>query len=279
MTFVGITFNRLGFDMRTLLISFLLAFAGSAIAAPIASVGNEAIDSSAVSYRLSTERAYGNSRMTDAVALVSLINDAIELETAASLGIAPTETEISDLANHAQQTTKAPAILAKVKAIFGNDLGAYNRLYISPKVVNRKLREHHSNTAEIHQAEKAVADNVLSLASSGKTFEEIADETTATVSSFDVPVNSDSSLTSILSALSVDSFHPGVIEDDSSYMVVRLTAKDSEKFTVEALRIQKKSFDEWFRGIANGISIQIQNQQLRQSIQSNYSGIWWTSNL
>lgn len=265
--------------MRTLFISLILTFASSAIAAPIATVGNETIDTTSLSYRLLTEKAYGNSIITETDALISLINDAIELNTANSLGVGPTESEILNLANHALQTTKAPAVLAKINALFGNDINAYNKLYISPKVANKKLREHHSNTAEIHIAEKTIADSILSLASSGKPFQEIADETIAAVSSFDVPIDSSAALATILSGLTAGEVHPTVIDEDSSFVIVKLTEKDTDKYTVEALRIQKKSFDDWFRGVAQEIVIQIQDPQLIQSIQNDYPSIWWASNL
>ena len=265
--------------MRSSIFILLLVFASSAIAAPVATVGNEPIDSAEISYRLSTEKAYGNSAITDTVALVSLINDAICLRAAESLGIGPTEAELTEFASHAQQTTKAPAVLAKVKALFGNDQVAYNKFYIAPKVTNRKLREHHANTAQIHGSEKSVADDALAQAVSGRPLQEIADETIATVSSFDIPLNGNSSLIAILSGLSVGSIHPEVIENDSSFLIVGLSAKDGEKYTVEALRIQKKSFDEWFQQLTQGMNIQILDEQLKQSIQSEYPGIWWVQTL
>ena len=265
--------------MRTIILTALLFCVSNAFGGPVATVGDETIDSISLSYRVSTERAYGNSRISNTAALVSLVNEAIELRIAESLGLAPTETEISELANHAQQTTKAPAVLARVKAIFSNDQNSYSKLYIAPKVTNRKLRQHHSGSTDIHQDERAVAENALTLAISGSTFQEIADETTASYSSLELPVSSNSSLKSIVSGLSVGSVHTEVIEAGSSFMIIRLVAKDSELFTVEALRVQKKSFDDWFRGVSQDTSVEILDQELKQAIMDEFSGIWWVETL
>ena len=79
--------------LAALLIIDLLAFGvypamPNPINAPktVAVVGHTAITVNDISYRLKTEQAYENSGATEEVALISLINDAVEHEVASLNG-------------------------------------------------------------------------------------------------------------------------------------------------------------------------------------------------
>jgi hypothetical protein len=61
-----------------------------------------------VTYRLKTEQAYENSGATEEVALISLINDAVEHEIALLNGVAAIQEEIEALRKYSDEQTKAP---------------------------------------------------------------------------------------------------------------------------------------------------------------------------
>jgi hypothetical protein len=115
----------------------------------LATVGQTRITGDDISYRITVERAYGNDSVIDSVALVALINDALEREVARRWKVDVTPHEIAALSRHVDQTTRAPEILAKVRHAFGDDRAAYERLYLAPRIVNRKLRALLSRNVEI----------------------------------------------------------------------------------------------------------------------------------
>jgi len=154
---------------------------------PVAQVGDVAVSAQDLTYRLATERAYGNAAVDQAAALVSLVNDLLESNVAAAVGSAATEAEVAALSAHADATTKAPLILSRVKAVFGQNVEAYRRLYLAPKVTNRKLHDFFQAEADLHQAQRAQAEAALAAVAGGQTFAEAAAATEATLSTFEVP--------------------------------------------------------------------------------------------
>ncbi len=109
--------------MKKLVISFIitLLLVPCLSAQTVATVGGN---------RIATEAAYGNTSVNPSQALISLINDALEQKVAAE--------EVSELSNHADTRSKAPEILAKIKAAFGSDVASYNRIYLAPKIVSSR---------------------------------------------------------------------------------------------------------------------------------------------
>jgi hypothetical protein len=293
--------------LAALLIIDLLAFgAHPALAKPsnapktVAVVGQTAIPVRDISYRLKTEQAYENSGATEEVALISLINDAVEHEVASLNGVVATQEEIEALRKYSDEQTKAPEILKKVKMAFGDDSASYERLFLAPKIINRKLRQFYSRSPEIHKTERESIEKAYSLVSSGEPFQQAADQLGLQFKTFEAG-NQDTSSTPgelkrhvpegaratpptdplipILEHLSAGDINRSIVEDDYSYKVIRLKEKKGKTYQVESITVYKRPFDEWFRKEAEKIRIEILDSEFKKSIQIRYPNLWWTPNL
>ena len=82
-------------------------------------------------------------------------------------------------------------------------------------------------------------------------------------------------LVSILEALSIGEIYKNIVEDDYSYRVVRLKGRDGNKYSVEAITVKKRPFDEWFKTQAAKIRTKILDKELHREIASKYPNVWW----
>lgn len=106
--------------------------------------------------------------MAKETAFFSLVNDAIEYEVAAIRGVGVTAEEMNALKRHVDKQTKAAEILQKVKLLFRDDESSYERIYLSPKIVNRKLHDFYSGSPEIHKRERSLIERAHGLVVTGK---------------------------------------------------------------------------------------------------------------
>jgi hypothetical protein len=259
----------------------------------VATVSKTAITLRDISHRIKTEEAYGNDGATAAVALVSLVNDAIEREVALRHGVAITQEEIISYRNYVDENTKAPEILRKVKSAFREDELSYEQIYLAPKILNRKLRYFYIRNLELHMSERTLIEKAYSLVASGKTFQETAEKSGLKYSSFDIgdkeitipselqpyipqdEKGPQDPLVAILEALSIGDIYKNIVEDDYSYRIVRLKGRDGDKYSVEAIAVKKLPFDEWFKTHAAKILIKILDKELHREIASKYPNVWW----
>jgi len=197
----------------------LLSLVGFVRADVVAQVGGAAITSEDVALRQATERAYGNLQVTTEAALVSLIQDALFEAVAREQGLAPSAEDVSALAAHAETESKSPQVLARVQAALGDE--AYDRLFLQPKVVNRKLHEFFQSSATLQQ----------------------------------------------------------VVEDGAGFQIFRVLSRDERSVEVETVRVGKADFEDWFRGKAASLAVQIVDATVRQNIEARYAGLWWLANL
>jgi len=79
-----------------------------------------------------------------------LLQESLDMEVARAYGLSPTEPEVDDFAWHVSDTTRAKNILNSVKKIFEEDEEGYRRIFLEPKVADKKLRAKH--TAEIERS-------------------------------------------------------------------------------------------------------------------------------
>lgn len=258
-----------------------------------AKVSKRAISFRDVSYRIKIEEAYGNDTVVPAVALVSLINDAVESEVALKHGVVITQDEIISYGKHVDENTKAPDILRKVKSAFGEDESSYEQIYLAPKILNRKLRYFYIRNFELHESERTLIEKAYGLVVSGMIFQEAAEKSGAKYSSFDIgdkevaitpelqqyipqeERGTQDPLVSILETLSIGDIYQNIVEDDYGYRVVRLKGRDGKKYSVEAIIVKKHAFDEWFKSEAAKIHIEIVDKELQREITSKYPNVWW----
>jgi hypothetical protein len=259
----------------------------------VAMVGTTSITVKQISYKIGIEQAYGNEEITPEAALISLINDGIELETAAMYKVVVSEDEINSFKRYVDENTKAPEILQKVKLVFSDDQPSYEQIYLAPKIINQKLRDFYSKNEEIHEKEKTLIEKAHSLVFSGKTFQEAAEACGLKSIMFDLKEKENSvpsglqkyadeddrplknPLVSILETLSAGEVYKNIIEDDYSYRVIRLLGKTDHKYSVEAITVNKKFFDEWFQEQAAKIKIEVTDTELKTSLKTKYPDIWW----
>ncbi|GIV28884.1 MAG: hypothetical protein KatS3mg027_2698 [Bacteroidia bacterium] len=271
----------------------------------VARVGNLEITDKDVESKIRIEEAYSGKRIEPAIALIQLLNDAVEMEVVAKYGVAPTVEEIKTLEEHADKTSKAPKILVKVKAIFGNDISAYRRLYIAPKIVNWKLRGFFSRNSELHRDERRAIEEVYLLVSRGVSFSEAVSRYNR-LSAFAINENkpkmeylqttiawppdaesygaealkkfgldvrpAEDPLVSILKTLSKNEIYSNIVEDDYSYKIIRLlerhSGKSGDEWKVEMIEVRKRPFEEWLEKEAERLNIVITDESLKKEIIS-----------
>jgi hypothetical protein len=259
----------------------------------VAVVGKKAITEKEISCRVQIEKAYGNEGATEEAALISVINDAIEHEIATIYGVTITRDEIGSFKRYVDENTKAPEILEKVKLAFGDDQASYERIYLAPKIMNWKLRSFYSRNPEFHRRARLLIEKAYGLVSSGKRFQDAANECGLKSSTFDIggqgeavakelkgylAQNNNSAkdpLVPILERLSPDEIYRNIVEDDSAYRIIRLSGRSGNTFAVEEITARKQPFDEWQKDEAAKLKIEIVDLDLKNKIKSRYPDIWW----
>ncbi|PLX08530.1 MAG: hypothetical protein C0596_06640 [Marinilabiliales bacterium] len=109
----------------------------------LAQIDNINISFQDVQYKINIEKVYGNVEVDAPLAFIMLVNDTFEELIAQKYGILPTNAEVISFINHYDSTTIAPEILKKIKSIFGADTASFYRLFITPKIINQKLRNYY----------------------------------------------------------------------------------------------------------------------------------------
>lgn len=263
----------------------------------VARVGASTIARADIKYKIQLEQTYGSPVIADETALVSVMQDAIEREVARSVGADTSAAEITELSRFADENSKAPEILQRIKGVFGEDKAAYARLYLSPKIVNRKLRHYYNTSAQIHRTQRAHIEQAFQLVNAGKTFEEAAKSTgLATLrqalenKAVELPDEfkryqpeyrtlPPAPLFAVLDKLAPGAINPDIIEDDSGYRVIRLIARDGAKYTIETIGVVKSPFEIWFNEQSQKLRITISDAVLKRAVKMNYPNVSWVGRL
>lgn len=263
----------------------------------VAAVGKTVITEKEISYKVQIEKAYGNEGATRDVGLISLVNDTIEYEVATFYGITITRDEIDSFKQYVDEHTKAPEILEKVKRLFGDDWSSYERIYLAPKIINWKLHDFYSRSAEIHKKERDLIEKAYGLVVAGKRFQEAAQEWGMEFSAIHVeekgtslhpelhryiPRNSTplkDPLIPLLENLIPGEIYRNIVEDDYGYRILKLVGRSGETYSVEIITINKRPYDEWFREAEAKIEIDIADPDLKNNIKTKYPAIWWVKKL
>lgn len=256
-------------------------------------VNKSAITYRDIDYKLSIERAYENQQISKEGACVLLVNDAIEREVAIMNGVVSTQQEINAFKAHVKQGTRAPQILKRVQDAFGGDILSYDRIYLSPRIVNQKLHDYYNRNQKIHQSEFLLIRKAFKHVLNGGSLSDAAEtpglhfasfklDNQAEISSLSIQSHvheykmiQQTSLIAVLKELSVGEVAGRVIEDNFSYRIVRLIGKKEDSYLVDSVYVNKKSFDQWYKGQAAKIIIVFQDSCLFRSITEIYPNIWW----
>lgn len=261
----------------------------------IARINDIIISEKLLDYRIQSEKAYGNNSIDHTLALIMLINDALEIAVAKRYNVLVSDDEIRELKYHSETTSKAPEILYQVKQAYGSDTLAYYNWYLAPKIVNRKLRAHFSRDKAIHLQERSKIENIYSLIKAGesfKTFETSNDliyrkdtinnqhsQTSLELSQYQVPVEGDfkDPLISLCSKLKHEEVCNQIIDDDQSFTILKLLKKSKNEYIIERIIINKIDFDKWFKKEVRKLELQVFDINIKNSLKANYSDVWWVS--
>lgn len=258
----------------------------------ISSIGAIKISEQTIKYRIATELAYGNSGLNMTTGLIMLINDALEMELAKKYNQQAIPDEIEQFKQYADQTSKAPEILKKVKDAFGSDVQAYDQWYISPKIVNRKIRDYFSADKSINQAALNQIKPALKMLRSGKKMKETAkylnitfaidsisvkplDMTPALQDYPDAKLPFENPMLKYVQKMKVGDLYPDVIEENYSFLIIKLFNFNHDRYLIERISVSKPDFDTWFKKEAAGIPLQIKNNVIKQELKTKYNNLWW----
>lgn len=265
--------------------------------AVVARVGTSTITRADILYKIQIEQAYDSATLPETAALVSVMQDAIEREVAKKVGVDATETEIAELSRFADENSRASEILQRVKAVFGEDQAGYARLYLSNKIVNRKLRHYYSTSTRIHRAERTRIEQVLLLVNAGNTLAEAAKSTGLTMLRQELEIKAiefptelkryqpqnqtvpENPLFAMLNQMQPGAINPSIIEDDNGYRVLRLITRDDTRYTIETIGVSKPPFEDWFVQRVKTLHIEIDDATLRRDVRQTYPDISWLGQL
>jgi len=274
----------------------LLAVAGGwwmhAVQQCAAMVGEACIGETDIGYRIGVEQAYGTSLAREA-ALVVLVNDAIQREVGRPVGVQVTEKDLDGFSAYVDKSSKAPEVLAKVKQVFGADTEAYRSIWLAPKVMNRKLHDWFNRDEQMQQRPRAAIRQAYALAAAGNDFEQVAKATGLKFTEQDYGAETKDApdalrayfpegmamMTPAFQKL-LDGMEPGgmantIVEDDSSYRVVRLTGNQGGTYKTAEIIAAKEPFDPWFRKRRADVRVDIRDAGLRAAIAANFPKLDW----
>jgi len=260
---------------------------------PVVEIGEVKITGADISYRTAIGQISGNQDITETSVIVQLISKGLEYEVARINNITASPGEIQDFSNYVDSSTKAPQLLAKIKEVFEGDRSEYERVYLVPIIINRKLHAWFNRDPEIHKNARTSMEKAHFLVKSGKTLEQAAQlcslkyishvdsglSDTPTIPGNPPPSVSRGPLASIFKSLANGEIYKDIIEDDYTYRIVRLVDRNGAILTIEMVCADKRPFSEWFQEQAEQIHIVFHDQERKKSIIEKYPKLWWIKKL
>jgi hypothetical protein len=259
----------------------------------LATVGKSEISRQDMAYHAAVSSAYGNSDMKDSAALVSLVHLALEREVGRAHGVVVNVGELDSFSRYVDESSKAPDILVKVKAVFGSDTGAYRRLFLAPKVMSTKLREWFSRDPSVQAGQRKAIEKAWGEIHSGKGFEEAAKSSGLAFSEQKYEAGSKKApdalqlffpegVASMTPAFrtELDKLEPGqlaetIIEDDYTFRIVRLVELNDAAYRTEEIVAKKLEFGPWYREQVVPVSVTVHDNMMLIDMCRLYSKLWW----
>ncbi len=271
----------------------------------VAKVGEKAITREDIIHTILIEKFYKSPALSEADALVIVMQDAIAQEVALSVGVVVTPSEtpvnfpfVNEFTPSGAEDFKAQETLPPQEQAFHVSHAAYAQLYVVPKIIDRKLRRYYNTSSFLHSSERALIKQALQLVISGKSFEEAANATGLMTARRELenntikmpaalipilPVDSHlpkiDTLFDILNQLTPGAVHPAIIEDGVGYRVLRLIARNGQKYTIETIEAAKPPFESWLKERASTLHISINDDALKRDVKRDYPGIDWVGRL
>ena len=257
----------------------------------VCKLGGVEITRGDIAYRQAVETRYADGKETEeTTALFTLIRDAINLEVAVVCKMGPTEKEIEAMSLHADRSSQAPQLLADVKAIFGKDIPAYNRLYLAPTITNRKLRSYYSRDRKIHAQAinkiEAAWYDVMNRGDFSKTatkydleYKKLTPGRLEDIGNIPGPPGkveaTHNPLSEIVKSMGVGEIHKNIVESDRDFQIIRLAERDGDDYTLEAIIIEKRPYHDWYREQEKKADIVFNDRKLYEQILKRYPDTLW----
>lgn len=277
----------------------LLQVLGAPVNENVIRIGRVTILASDLRLTIETEKAYGRTSLPNASAAIILGGHALWDEVARQVGVSVTSAEVSAFGRRADANTKAPQVLAKVKAVFGVDRAAYERLYVAPKVLDRKLRAWYAGHPALHADAAASIAKALEKVRAGASFQDAAAECLLVLRTFETgkpthkasgaatrvpakgvePLDDRDEIATLAKGLAVGETLPRMVSSDEAYRIVRLAARNGGALRIEVIESQKRHFSEWFEEQATKVYVDIFDQSLKNELLSRYEHVPWVQRL
>lgn len=270
----------------------------------VAKVAEQEITREDLLHLIQIEQAYGYP-LSESDALMTAIKDAITHEVAHSVGVEITATEtpqhfpIVDQHTPGSGTPDSKLIdtLPADQQPFHVDHNSYAKLYVVPRMLERKLRNFYGTASDLHPAEQEHIEQALQLALSGKSFSEAAKATGTATAQHELtekeieltigleqrlPANRNlpkNALFATLNQLPPGKVLPNILEDESGFRVIRLIEHHDSTYNIETIEVAKPTFESWLRNRARSLSIAISDEKLKSAVKLEHPNIEWVSRL
>lgn len=257
---------------------------------PLCFVNGFEITGHDVEYHSLVQKCYGQKEILYEAALSGLVNNAIETEVLRlAFGEEASKDELEKRAKLIDETTRAPDVLAKIKAVFGGDHDAYLGIYVRPFTVNNELTVRFSTDREIHAEERKKIGDIHAQISAGTEMKSFPSYRTFAVTKFlevpdeikkkGVPPVVNPLVDAVLGKLKAGELFPDIVEDDYTFQIIRLLTADGDTYNYEAVFVVKKPFDDWFKSFAaKHVRVRITDADTEKRIRS-IEGLWWLQSL
>jgi len=294
-----------------LFILFILFFIFPSCAQKVAEVGTIPITDKDIKLRAQVSEVYYPGSGKDYIGLTQLVKGCLSEEVLKSLGQKVDQATWEAEANRIDQNTKAPAVLEKIKNIYGRDRKNYLNSFIRVVYAERAVyNEVFLKSGDIHQQQRSKADDFLrETLKSPSSFGEVAkaqgleakklklseQEGIQPLEARARPRENPSGagqeqakrLIDAISSLQPGAVTPQMIEWQEGYQVIKLIKhvgpvsqtgrkNEGEYYLVESVSVPKRNFDEWFWERASEIPVRIYNQKLKEELLKN---VGWAKNL
>jgi hypothetical protein len=269
----------------------------------VAKINNLIISKEDLDLRTKQAYAYGFSKeqFTQTSALINIIQDFLEYAIALQYNVVPTQKDIDEFAQWVNKNTRAPAILAEVKKVYGGETDKYKILYLRPVLVNKSIRQYFWHNKSYHIKAWECMEKALSFLKQGYSFEktysllkekceqinyqgviftaEAKDDLKENLELINnkwqkIPIDF---MPSFLNNLEPNSFYQQIYDEDYGISIWYKVKKDNKGVWAYVLSYPKNNFEEWFRQEAQKVFICIADQNLWNDIKNRYSNLWWFS--
>lgn len=248
----------------------------------LAQVGKTEVLSIDLGYRSMVERCYRNGEeVGEAAAFLLLLQDAMDREIARAYGLLPTEEEIDAFDKHVYDTSRARDRLNAIEAGFGEDEEAYRRVFLEPRVVDRKLRAYQAAERTFHRQPLARIEAAWSELARGADMKQAAraedlryEERALSGASEEV-----GALYRLADSLEVGQVFENIVEDEDEFRILYLKDRNGKTLTIETIAAPKTSYDDWRRERVLEIEVDVFDHSLVEMVKEKYPDVWWLKRL